>query len=217
MKNLILFLTMFLLSASVFAQPNPKNIPPHSRPKTVVEPSPKTTYPPVDATVAPCQMTVADGPTINGVKLGLTPDELGKTFKIKITPGEPNKLEVSSFLIGEKNKSALPNGIKIINLHFFNNRLYYAQIDIDNAVAKKTAANYALALSDKQHFSRAWFRASYEQAANVDTVYLFCPQELRFTVHLDSAFDLLQLEMLDLKTSGQITQKRNPTNGSKSQ
>ena len=89
MKNLILFLTMFLLSASVFAQPNPKNIPPHSRPKTVVEPSPETTYPPVDATVAPCQMTVADGPTINGVKLGLTPDELGKTFKIKITPTEP--------------------------------------------------------------------------------------------------------------------------------
>ncbi len=230
MKNLILFLTVFLLSASVFAQPDPRRVPPHSRPKTiVVEPSTETTYIPVDATATPCQMTVKDSPVINGVKLGLTPDELGKTFNIKIIPGAPNQLGISSFSILGKKKSsyflegvtyidsALPNGINEINLSFFNNRLYYAVSVFDNAASKKTAGNFALALSDKQHFSRAWFRASYEQAANVDTVYLFCPQELRFTVHLDPAFDLLKLEMLDLKTSVQITQKRNPTNGSKPQ
>ncbi len=163
MKNLILFLMVFLLSVSVFAQmtpqPKPKRVP-RPRPTSVPKASTETVYTPLDATAAPCQMTVADAPTVSGVKLGLTPDELGKAFKIKVTPGAPNDVEVSTFSVGEKNKSALPSGINSIYLNFFSNRLYSAKIDFDNVSQKKTLDKFALDLSEKHNFSKAWFRTA---------------------------------------------------------
>ena len=215
MKNLALFLSAFLLSVSGLAQmtpqPKPGRVPRLQRPTVVTETSSEPAYIPLDATTAPCQMTVADAPTVNGVKLGLTPDELGKALKIKITPGAPNKLEVSTFDIGENNKSALPNGINHIKLAFFNNRLFYAQIYFDNASQKKTLDKFATALSEKHKFSKAWFRT-----AVINYVYLFCPRELRFTVN-SSNEDVFQFEMLDLKADAQKTQKRKQNNSSKPQ
>ena len=215
MKNLTLFLKVFLLSVSGLAQmtpqPKPRRIPRPQRPTAVIETSRESVYIPLDATIAPCQMTVEDAPTINSVKLGPTPDELGKALKIKITPGAPNNLEVSTFDIGERNKSALPNGINHIKLAFFNNRLFYSQIYFDNASQKKTLDKFATTLSEKHKLSKAWFRT-----AVVNYVYLFCPGELRFTVN-SSNEDVFQLEMLDLKADNQKIQKRKQSNNAKSQ
>ena len=238
MKKLILFLSVLLLSASVFAQPDPRRVPPHSRPKpeTVPRPSDETTYIPLDATAAPCQMTVKDAPTINGAKLGLSPDELSKALKIKIIPGAPNQLGVSSFsILGKKRSayflegityiySALPNGINSINLNFFNNHLYYSLISFDNAATKQTLDKFALALSEKYNFSKAWFKTSREILVNNEIktqvndnyVYLFCPRELRFTLQT-AGEDGFQLEILDLKADVQITEKHRQINSSKPQ
>ena len=194
MKNLIFLSTVFLLlSVSGFAQMT----------------SPKITYSPLDATAAPCQMTIKDAPPINGVKLGLTPDELGKAFKIKIIPGAPNRLEVSTFSIGEQNKAALPKGINAISLAFFNNRLFHATIAFDNASPPKTLDKFALALSEKHNFSRAWFKTAVE-----NYVYLFCPGELRFELTIN---DEVQLRMLDLKADNQKNQRWKLLNSPKSQ
>ena len=216
MKNLTLLLKVFLLSVSGLAQmtpqPKPGRVPRPQRPTAVTETSREPVYIPLDPTAAPCQMTVADAPTINGVKLGLTPDELGKAFKIKITPGAPNAVEVSTFSVEEKNKSALPSGINSIYLNFFSNRLYSAKIDFDNASPKKTLDKFALALSEKYKFSKAWFRT----AAVVNDVYLFCPRELWFEINSRNE-DVLQLQMTELKTLDQVIQKRKEINRSKPQ
>ena len=213
MKNLILCLIVFLLSMSGFAQltpqPKPIRVPRHQRPNKVNEPSTDPAYVPLDATIAPCQLTVENAPTISGVKLGLTADELGKAFKIKIIPGALNHLEVSTFSIGEQNKSALPKGINAINLAFFNNRLFHAVIAFDNASQPKTLDKFALALSEKHNFSKAWFRTAVE-----NYVYLFCPGELRVELTIN---DDVQLRMLDLKADTQKMQKRKQNNSSKPQ
>ncbi|MEO8074239.1 MAG: hypothetical protein ABI686_13450 [Acidobacteriota bacterium] len=218
MKTLLFFLTVFLFATPIFAQPDPKRVPPHSRPKpeSVPQPSLETTYIPLNATAAPCQMNAANAPTIGGVKLGLSPDELGKVFKIKITPGAPNRLNVSTFDFGEQNKSALPNGINFIKLGFFNDRLFYAVMVFDNT-SPPTLDKFALALSAKYNFSKAWFKTarqilvSGEIKTQVDetSAYLFCPGELRFELSVGSE---AQLRMLDLKADNQKNQRQKQIN-----
>ncbi len=225
MKSLIFFFAFFLIYGSAFAQPDPQRVPPHSRPKppAAAEILPETEYIPLDAKAAPCQMTVANAPAIGGVKLGLTAEELGKAFKIKIIPGPPNKIDVSIFSIGEKNKSALPNGINSIVLAFYDNRLFHANIAFDNVSQKKPLDSFALSLSEKNNFSKAWFKTSRKirvfnepKMQTDDTeVFLFCPGEIRFT--LSHSGDELQLEMLDLKADNQKNQHRKQTNTSKPQ
>jgi len=213
MKNLILCLILFFFSAPYFAQmtpqPKPIRVPQHQRPNKVNEPSTDPAYVPLDATIAPCQLTVENAPTISGVKFGLTPNELGKAFNIKITPGAPNHLEVSTFSIGEQNKSALPKGINGIYLAFFNNRLFYAAIAFDNASQKQTLDKFALALSEKHNCSKAWFKTAVE-----NYVYLFCPGELRFELTIN---DDVQLRVLDLKADNEKLQKRKQNNHPKPQ
>ncbi len=227
MKSLIFFfLSVFLISGSVLAQPDPKRVPPHSRPKppAAAETLPETEYIPLDAAAAPCQMTVANAPAIGGVKLGLTAEELGKAFKIKIIPAPPNKIDVSIFSIGEKNKSALPNGINSIVLAFYDKRLFHANIAFDNVSQKKTLDSFALALSEKNNFSKAWFKTARQirvfnepkMQTDDNEVYLFCPGELRFTLNNRNA-DEFQLEMLDLKADNQKDQRRKQINDSKPQ
>ena len=213
MNTPFLFLIILLFSVSGFAQitpqPTSKPVPRHQRPVIVPQPSLEPTYIPLDATATPCQMTVKDMPTISGVKLGLTADELGKALKIKIIPGAPNDLEVSTFSIGEQNKSALPKGINAIYLAFFNNRLFYATIAFDNVSQPKALDKFALALSEKHKFSKAWFRTAVE-----NYVYLFCPGELRFELTINND---VQLRMLDLKADNEKLQKRKQKNSSKPQ
>ena len=226
MKSLIFFFAFFLIYGSAFAQPDPQRVPPHSRPKppAVVETLPETEYIPLDAAAAPCQMTAKDAPTINGVKLGLTADELGKIFKIKIVPGPPNKIDVSIFSIGEKNKSALPNGINSIVLAFYDNRLFHANIAFDNVSQKKALDSFALALSEKNNFSKAWFKTARQirvfnepkMQTDENDIYLFCAGELRFTLNNRNT-DEFQLEMLDLKADSQKDQRRKQINDSKPQ
>ncbi len=224
MKNLIFLLTISLLSASAFAQPDPRRVPPHSKP----QPTPAASVPdivevPLDAKVAPCQMTAAAAPTIAGVKLASTPDELGKALKIKISPGAPNALQVSTFDIGEKSKnnSALPKEITFIRLLFYNNRLYGANIVFDNALQKDASPKQALdkfvvALSEKYKFSKAWYRPTYFGTSTDDSrIYLFCPPEVRFSSTF--GYQEIQLEILDFKTFAQITQRRRQNNNSKPQ
>lgn len=209
----ILLLTIFLLSAPVFAQPDPRRIPPHTKPKpvAVAETSTETAYLPLDKTAAPCQLCVPDAPSIYGVKLGLTPDELGKALKIKIIPGALNNLEVSTFDIGKQNKSDLPKGINAIHLAFFNDRLFHARIYFDNAAPKQSADKFAPALSEKYGFSKAWFKT-----AAISDIYLFCPGEIRFTLN-DRGYETIELEMLDLKADTQKNQRRNQINNTKPQ
>lgn len=206
MKSLIFFFAIFLIYGSALAQPDPQRVPPHSRPKppAAAETLPETEYIPLDAKAVPCQMTVVSAPAIGGVKLGLSPDELSKVFKIKVIPGAPNALEVSSFSVAEKNRSALPKGINEISLAFFNNRLFYAVIAFENASQPKTLDNFALALSDKYSFSRAWFKT-----AVVNNVYLFCPRELRYELTIN---DDVQLRMLDLKADNEKNQRLKQNN-----
>ena len=224
MKNLILLFTVAFLSASVFAQPDPRRVPPHSKPKpTPVAETPDTVEVLLDAKAAPCQMTAADAPIIAGIKLASTPDELSKAFKIKVVPGEPNALEVSTFDIGEKSKnsSALPKGITFIRLLFFNNRLYAANIVFDNALQKdappkQTLDKFVLALSEKYKFSKAWYRPSHFGTSTDDSrIYLFCPPEVRFSSTF--GYQEIQLEIINFKTFAQITQRRKQTNNSKPQ
>ena len=165
-------------------------------------------YIPLDAKAAPCQMTVESAPAIGGVKLGLTPDELSRVFKIKVIPGAPNAIEVSTFSVAANNRSALPQGISEIYLAFFDNRLFYSVIAFENASQKKTLDNFALDLSQKYNFSTAWFKT----AGSDNDVYLFCPQELRYELTGSSDF---QLKILDLKADNQKNQRRKQNNGSK--
>jgi hypothetical protein len=167
-------------------------------------------------------MTVAEGPAINDVKLGLTADELGKAFKIKIVPGPPNKIDVSIFSMGDGNKSALPAGINGIVLAFYDNRLFHASIAFDNTLQKKTLDSFALALSAKNNFSRAWFKTSRQirvdnepkMQTDETEVFLFCPGELRFSVRGITP-DEFTLEMLDLKADTKKNQRpKQPNNSS---